>query len=119
MKLFEWLDIEGSKYRWCEFIPKKWYEYEVLSDESSGDYQGSVDLILARSYHHKLEDKTVYDSYVYISYSYGSCSGCDGFEDLTDEEMHREMESLSLELSSYDWDHFLERATALKERLEK
>lgn len=55
-------------------------ELEVLFDDSESDYQGSVHVAFLN------RDQQV----CYIEYSYGSCGGCDSWEDAGGDEAARE-----------------------------
>lgn len=92
----KWSETIASKCRWSKLadaalgLSEGW---EILWENSESDYQGHAD-IFAKS-------TSWGDSrYLVYSWTYGSCSGCDGWEDQTRESIIREMLDTALFLSS-------------------
>jgi|SRR5277367_96946 len=91
--------------RYSGYLPKYLENCEVIEDKSRSDYSGDVDV-------------TFYDkstkTYYHVCYYYGSCSGCDSWEadDLSDEEITKEIESLILKMNEEEY-------KAWKARIEK
>lgn len=60
--------------------------YTVVDSMKDGDYQGSASLLA----------KGAYGRYVFMEWAWGSCSGCDGYEDLSAEGLGKAfLESMS------------------------
>lgn len=77
-------DLAGCRYADClEVLLNKLEAKKILKADWECDYQGHVDVDVL------LKDGRVFSLY----YSYGSCSGCDEWEDrdLTDKEIQKEM----------------------------
>ena len=68
-------DSEASRCRWSEYAAELVGDWDVIWDGSTADYQGKV-----RVLSHK-EGK-----FAYLEYEYGSCSGCDGWEEMDDKD---------------------------------
>lgn len=78
-------DSVASRCRWSEEWIDPYLDWDVIEDNSLDDYQGEVDIIFTDGCR-----------YVFIEYSYGSCSVCDGFEELSEEQRQREFKDLTL-----------------------
>lgn len=72
MKKFE--DSEVNYCRWSEYVREHLGEWMVLWDNSYADYQGTAEILATHE-----------GRFAYVKYSYGSCSGCDGWEDMDEE----------------------------------
>jgi hypothetical protein len=57
--------------RWAEYIEPHFRDWAIIWEDSCDDYQGSVAILGFRS-----------GQFRYCEYSYGSCSGCDEFDNL-------------------------------------
>ncbi len=76
-------DSEAASCRWSEYAqPFFNSEWDVLFDASEVDYQGTVEVLVRHGWEKK---------YKYLEYSYGSCSGCDGWEGRPEEEVMADM----------------------------
>jgi hypothetical protein len=71
----EWSNTEASKARWSEFAEANWGNWDFIWEECRLDYQGDVAFIATKD-----------GKYVYCSWYYGSCSGCDPWEDMSTEK---------------------------------
>ena len=67
--LGESLDELGGP-RYGDLLP--WRDWECIALEGEADYQGGVEFIA--------RDPTNHSRFIKYGYSYGSCSGCDGWE---------------------------------------
>jgi hypothetical protein len=74
-----WDDTEASQCRWSEYAEEIWADAEILWEDSEADYQGHAN-VFARHPDGR---------YSWGGWSYGSCSGCDGWEGLADEEIRK------------------------------
>lgn len=63
--------------RWFECVGPEYAECPVLLDLSENDWQGSVCVIF----------QTPSKGYGFIQYDYGSCSGCDEYECMNEEDV--------------------------------
>ncbi len=69
-------DSVSAKCRWSEYTEELFGDWDIIWEESEADYQGKVNLLA-----HK-EGK-----FAYFSYEYGSCGGCDPWEDMPEEKI--------------------------------
>lgn len=76
--------------RWSEYVLDGWQDAEVLYEAGEADYQGSAEVLAVQ--------RTSWDGdkYIYASWSWGSCSGCDGWEDLPDAQVRAEATKCTL-----------------------
>ena len=88
LPLIKFRDSNASEVRYGDCAVKNWGEYDVIWEESENDYQGYAKFLL----------RSPQGAYVYYSYSYGSCSGCDTWESAgyTEQQICNEMISESL-----------------------
>ena len=79
----KWTDTTASMCRYAEVAARIFGDAEIIWEDSVRDYQGEV-CLLAR-----LPD----GRYVHYAYDYGSCSGCDEWEDrdFSDDQIEAEM----------------------------
>ncbi len=63
--------------RWSEVVSYMMEDAIILDDQSENDYQGSVDVFFKVGNYSWCDE----GKYGFLSYSYGSCSGCDQWED--------------------------------------
>lgn len=68
--------------RWAEFATDVWGDWELLAEALEIDYSGWA------TFTAKEVGKP---RWVYVSWNYGSCSGCDSWEDLPAEEVSEAM----------------------------
>jgi hypothetical protein len=87
IEIKKWDDTEASKCRWSSYaeplVCGSWSEGAVLFDASESDYQGTVEIVFADpGLGGYCGDPSELDGarWVYLEYSYGSCSGCDRWE---------------------------------------
>lgn len=69
--------------RYGDIIAESFPNCDVIWEESEADYQGSCSVIL------EMENKT----FAHVEWSYGSCSGCDDWENrnLNDDQIRAEV----------------------------
>lgn len=70
--------VEG---RWSYIVKQALPDGEIVSSVGSCDYQGSVAIVA------KLDD----GNWLHYAWSYGSCSGCDAWEDEPEESVKEEI----------------------------
>jgi hypothetical protein len=77
-----WQDTVASRCRYGENAGRIWGDWEIIWEESMDDYQGYAKFLAKK-------DK----KYCFYEWSYGSCSGCDAWEDrgLNDAQIEDEM----------------------------
>lgn len=115
-KIIKAKDSICAKCRWFIYLPAVIQNSLVVQDTSIEDYQGTVNVITF--------DATTGNIYEII-YNYGSCSGCDGFEEFTVEssgyswDERGTNEALSLELMKNVETYSKETYLALKKRRPK
>jgi len=94
-------DLENyGSARYTENIPNWFGNLEFVSGTIENDYQGSVELVGTNG-----------EKYYSLSYSYGSCSGCDAWEseNLSSEQIEKEISDLIVEYSKEEYEKLLER----------
>ncbi len=79
----KWYNTIASECRYSECAEEIFGDADIIWEDSEADYQGHVDLVGVKP------DGTV----IMYEYSYGSCSGCDDWEnrELSNEEIVEEM----------------------------
>ena len=77
-----WEETVAAECRWSELVEKFLGKGDVLLDNSYADYQGEAQVIVAFS------DGRV----AMYGWSYGSCSGCDSWEDKPLAKVSKEIE---------------------------
>lgn len=84
MRSRTWDESEASHCRWSEYAAELFGDWQIIWDDSVSDYQGTVRFLAHKD-----------GKFAYLTYSYGSCSGCDGWEGLPDEEVREDMRRLA------------------------
>ena len=77
-------DTTASACRWSEFTEELFGDWDIIWENSTSDYQGSVELLAHKD-----------GRFGYISYSYGSCSGCDSWEDQSEEAVRADFKNIT------------------------
>src|SRR5271165_1135739 len=85
MKPIKWEDTIANNCRWSECAEYLFKDWIILIDCSENYYQGQVCLLAIKD-----------NQYRFIEYSYGSCSGCDMYEELGEEEIQKEFKKLTI-----------------------
>lgn len=67
--------------RWADEMKEVQPDGEIVYSRGEADYQGSVMFVA------KLDD----GRWLYCEWTYGSCSGCDGWEDMEETKRNEEM----------------------------
>jgi hypothetical protein len=75
----KWRETITSQCRWSEYAEELIGNDYILWEDASNDYQGHAKIL---SYNN--------NQFSYIEWSYGSCSGCDSYEGLPDEDIRKE-----------------------------
>ncbi len=81
-------ESEANKCRWSEYA-KPYFrdgDWDIIMDASESDYQGTVEILAYGSSSWRGPKR-----FKYLEYSYGSCSGCDAWEDEDPEVVTAEM----------------------------
>jgi hypothetical protein len=100
-----------SKYQECRYggeVHELFKDWTVLLDQSVSDYQGNVTVLFRERDHWA-------SKFCYVDFYYGSCSGCDEWEDrqLTSEQIKEEITKNSLWFSNRgEIMRYIERAKA-------
>lgn len=92
-KLF--VNSESANCRWSECVEPHLGDWTVLWEEAYVDYQGGTKLLATKDGH-----------YAYVEWSYGSCSGCDGWEDMAED---RRLEDFKNMIEYFDTNEELKR----------
>jgi hypothetical protein len=77
-------NLEASGCRWSEVVATNWGDWDFIWEEATVDYQGSARLLATKE-----------GRFMYIEWSYGSCSGCDGWEDMSEEDRERDFKNMA------------------------
>lgn len=98
MKISELKDYKKARY--TEYIPEWFANLEYVRGTIEADWSGEIDLF-----------GTDGNKYYSLKYYYGSCSGCDHWEnkDLSDEQIQKEIIDLIIEYSKEEYEKLLER----------
>jgi len=75
----EWKETVASQCRWSEYAEKNWADWNFIWEDSEADYQGHASFLATKD-----------GKFVYVSWNYGSCSGCDSWEDMEEEVREQE-----------------------------
>jgi hypothetical protein len=67
-----WSDSVASQCRWSEYTAELFETWSIIWDASCSDYQGTVRFLAYKD-----------GRFAYVTYDYGSCSGCDQWEDMS------------------------------------
>lgn len=83
----KWNETIASQCRYSECAEKIWGKWDILWEDSQEDYQGHASFLAKKG-----------NKYCFYEWWYGSCSGCDTWEDagLTDKQIIEEMTNTSL-----------------------
>lgn len=65
--------------RWSKYNTALLEDWEVLFSAGEGDYQGNCEFIA-------WDTSSYQPEYVMVDWGWGSCSGCDGYEDMAEGE---------------------------------
>lgn len=81
----KWNETVASECRYGEVAEQIWGEAEIIWENSEADYQGHAAILAL----------TADGRWWFYEWWYGSCSGCDSWEDagLTDDQIQAEMEN--------------------------
>jgi hypothetical protein len=74
-----WKETAASACRWNEYCEELIGSWLILWEDAEADWQGSARVLAFNN-----------GQFRYVSWSYGSCSGCDIFEDMNEEERRNE-----------------------------
>lgn len=98
MKIKEVANFESARY--TENIPKWFIELDFVDGIIEANYSGEVNLIGANA-----------NKYYSLRYYYGSCSGCDTWEDknLSDSEIEKELSDLIIEYTKEQYEQLAKR----------
>lgn len=76
-------DSTAVECRWSEFVSELFHDWEIIWDASENHYQGEVKFLAHKE-----------GRFAYLTYNYGSCSGCDPWEDLPEDEVRADFKNL-------------------------
>lgn len=82
-------ETQASKARWAEYAAPLFDGWDILAEDTEVDYQGHAALLATKD-----------GAYRFIHWEYGSCSGCDGWEDLPEERIREDMARLCMTADS-------------------
>lgn len=82
IKIREWKETIASECRWSEFAAELVGDWIILWEDSCSDYQGHASVLAYKR-----------GQIRYLSWEYGSCSGCDVYEGMSIPEIRKEFES--------------------------
>lgn len=73
-------DCEAYGCRWSELVERMIGDWHVLWEEAEVDYQGGAKVLAYKD-----------GAFCFVEWTYGSCSGCDPWEDMPEEDAFEEM----------------------------
>lgn len=89
VKKFE--ESESAQCRWSEYAAELIGGWDVVWEDAEVDYQGHANILACDG-----------KKFMLIEWSYGSCSGCDGWEDLSDADVREDFGKCAMEFSSVE-----------------
>jgi hypothetical protein len=101
----KWTDTVASTCRWAEFAEENWGDWDFLWEDSEADYQGYAEFIAYKD-----------EKYVHMYWTYGSCGGCDPWEDMSSVEAKNEFNNSAIYFESFE---LLKKWIDMKSRTEK
>ncbi len=84
-------ESKSSECRWSEFAERLIGDWDVLWEHAEVDYQGFAELLAAKD-----------GRFCYLQWSYGSCSGCDQWEDMPEEQAFDDFKTGAMFFESAD-----------------
>lgn len=82
---------QASQCRWSEFAERLIGDWEILWERAEVDYQGFAEVLAAKD-----------GRFCYLEWSYGSCSGCDQWEDMPEEQAFADFKTGAMFFDSAD-----------------
>jgi hypothetical protein len=77
-------ESKAAECRWSQYAEELFSDWEIIWDESEANYQGTVRFLARKD-----------GKFAYLNYSYGSCSGCDSWEDMPEDKVRADMKNLA------------------------
>jgi hypothetical protein len=74
-----WSETVAAQCRWSEYAEELFHDWNVIWDNSTADYQGHGEFVALKN-----------ERVAYVYWSYGSCSGCDGWEGVPEQEVRKD-----------------------------
>jgi hypothetical protein len=87
----EWVSTQASQARWSEFAAANWSDWDFIWEEVHLDYQGDAAFIATKD-----------GKYVYCSWYYGSCTGCDPWEAMPTEKAKADFDTHAIYFDSLE-----------------
>lgn len=81
-KIRSWDDTVASKCRWSEYAEELIGGWAILWENSDADWQGCGRVLAFKQ-----------GQLRYLEWYYGSCSGCDAYEDMKEEDIRKEFQN--------------------------
>lgn len=85
IKPIPWQQTVASQCRWSEVSEIVFDSWTILWENSENDYSGQATIFGVKE-----------GQYRFLQYDYGSCSGCDSYEDMSAAELKRAFDNLTL-----------------------
>ena len=83
-KIVKFAESTAAQCRWSEYAAELFGDWDVIWDESNADYQGAVRFLAHKD-----------GRFGFLSYSYGSCAGCDSWEGQDDGEIRKDFQNMA------------------------
>jgi hypothetical protein len=77
-----WEQSTASQCRWSEYAEELFYDWNIIWDNSYADYQGTGEFVAEKD-----------GKFAYVTWTYGSCSGCDAWEDMPEDEVRKDFKN--------------------------
>lgn len=81
-EIISWKNTIAARCRWSDYAAPLVEDWDILWEDSYDDYQGSARVLAFKQ-----------GQLRYLEWSYGSCSGCDSYEDLSEEDVEKEFKN--------------------------
>jgi len=110
----KWEETVASQCRYGDNAEVIWGDWDILWEDSEADYQGHASFFAEKD-----------GKFCFYEWWYGSCSGCDGWaaDELTDEQIEKEMQETALWLDSKEevlkWLEMLDRGKISNYNMER
>jgi hypothetical protein len=82
MKVNSWENTIASQCRWSEYGKELIGDWAILWEDSEADYQGHARVLAYKQ-----------GKIRYLEWYYGSCSGCDMYEEMKEEDIRKAFET--------------------------
>lgn len=82
IKIILWNDTVAQSCRWSEYAEELIGDWSILWEDSESDYSGAARVLAYKQ-----------GQLRYLEWYYGSCSGCDSYEEMSEKDIRKEFET--------------------------